>query len=139
VDTPCLVYQGPLDRNGYGERPRFRSRGGPRRLHRWVMEQVFGPDAISGKVVMHLCDNPPCFRFDHLRIGTPRDNVEDCMDKGRRATGARHPQAKLSEHDVREIRRRASTGEDQRAIANDFDIGRNNVSMIHTKQTWKGI
>ena len=38
-------------------------------LHRWVWEQVNGP-IPPGMVVMHRCDNPPCFRLDHLMLGT---------------------------------------------------------------------
>ena len=47
------------------------------------MELVHGPEAIAGKVVMHACDNPPCYRYDHLRIGTQQDNVDDKYAKGR--------------------------------------------------------
>ena len=38
---------------------------------------------IEGKVVMHICDNPACFRYDHLRVGTQIDNIHDMFAKGR--------------------------------------------------------
>jgi hypothetical protein len=38
---------------------------------------------IKGRVVMHLCDNAACFRYDHLAIGTNADNARDMANKGR--------------------------------------------------------
>src|SRR5580692_10750217 len=35
--------------------------------------------------VLHDCDNPPCVRSDHLFLGTQKDNVQDCIQKRRRA------------------------------------------------------
>lgn len=79
--TPCRVWRGGVDADGYGRR---RSRPlSSRLLHRQIMEMVYGPEAIRGKVVMHLCDNPPCFRFDHLHIGTHAENARDMYAKGR--------------------------------------------------------
>lgn len=83
--TPCREFQGYTNGAGYGDRSavRFSSR----MVHRQIMEMVYGPESIKGKVVMHTCDNPPCFRFDHLRIGTVADNVADKMSKGRWSNG----------------------------------------------------
>jgi hypothetical protein len=37
----------------------------------------------KGKFILHSCDNPPCVRLDHLRIGDHQDNVTDCINRGR--------------------------------------------------------
>jgi hypothetical protein len=80
--TPCRLWQGSTLGKGYGRK--FAPETGRMvTLHRWVMQQVYGAEAIAGKVVMHLCDNPACFRFDHLRIGTVADNTHDMIAKGR--------------------------------------------------------
>lgn len=55
-------------------------------LHRWVWEQVNGP-IPEGMVVMHTCDNPPCFLYEHLRLGTIADNNRDKIEKGRLRNG----------------------------------------------------
>jgi hypothetical protein len=43
-----------------------------------------------GVVVCHECDNPLCVRPSHLFLGTPSDNTQDALRKGRLASGDRH-------------------------------------------------
>ena len=80
-DTPCREWQGAKS-SGYGSRW-DRELKKVVRVHRWVVAQIDGWDAIEGKVVMHLCDNPACYRYDHLRIGAQADNIADASRKGR--------------------------------------------------------
>ncbi len=80
LDTPCREWPMARSTTGYGVTTR---NGRQWRVHRWIMALVHGPAAIEDKVVMHLCDNPPCFRYDHLRIGTHADNIADRDAKGR--------------------------------------------------------
>jgi hypothetical protein len=83
--TLCRLWQGAVDSDGYGlltanNRPRVRQRA-----HRWVWEMVHGPIPahLADKIVIrHLCDNPPCFRLDHLEPGTVADNVRDAQLRG---------------------------------------------------------
>ncbi len=42
-----------------------------------------GVNIPKGKVIRHKCDNPECTRPDHLEIGDHKDNVHDCMRRGR--------------------------------------------------------
>lgn len=84
----CREFQGQRTHDGYGIRwiPDADRPSGRRRvyLHRWVWEQVNGP-VPEGQEVRHTCDNPPCFLFAHLLVGTRADNVADMMSRGRGA------------------------------------------------------
>ena len=79
VDTPCREYPGYRNHAGYGI---IRRRGKTYRLHRYIWSLVNGP-IPDGVVIMHRCDNPPCFRLDHLTDGTQLDNIADRDAKGR--------------------------------------------------------
>ena len=82
MDTPCREYQGSRNRKGYGLREgRAARKYGTPLVHRQIM--IMAGHDVTGKVVMHLCDNPACFRYDHLRVGSGSDNVQDMVAKGR--------------------------------------------------------
>lgn len=84
VDRPsansCWVWTGTRTR-GYGQ---LYIGGGVRMsAHRlaWILTGR-GP-IRSGLHVLHRCDNPPCCNPRHLFLGTARDNIADCISKGR--------------------------------------------------------
>lgn len=45
-----------------------------------VFEAVYG---WLPEVVLHRCDNPPCYNPAHLLPGTQADNMRDMARKGR--------------------------------------------------------
>lgn len=51
---------------------------------RAVYEQCCGP--IKDAWVLHTCDNTLCVNPTHLFLGTPKDNTQDMMSKGRFGT-----------------------------------------------------
>ena len=58
---------------------------------------------------MHSCDHPWCVNPEHLLVGTHKDNMADCIAKGRRAKrhNPHRPHSrlrKLTDDQVRAIR-----------------------------------
>jgi hypothetical protein len=133
LNTPCREFHGFRDRQGYG---RLRRNGFTWFLHRWVVAQIDGEDAIEDKIVMHRCDNPPCFRHDHLVIGTRSDNNADRTTKGRTARGTTKYLAKLDADKVLDIRRRLEAGESQQSLAIRFGVNCSSISKVIHRRTW---
>lgn len=142
----CLEFTGSRDGNGYGT---IRLDGRMQRTHRVAWELAHGP-IPTGMCVMHACDNPPCCRVEHLRLGTVAENNADRAAKGRSRgvfiAGPSHPAklrrgeqhwcAKLSATDVESIRARFASGESQTSIANDFHVHSSTVSRI-VRRIWR--
>lgn len=47
--------------------------------------QLQNGEIPKGMFVCHKCDNPSCVNPDYLFLGTPQDNVDDMIAKGRQA------------------------------------------------------
>ena len=129
--------------------------------HRYAWELLVGP-IPEGQLICHTCDVRRCVRPDHLFVGTYADNVRDMFAKGRngdptnktRARGsewqARYGNrrqhrgealwnAKLTEVDVRTIRRRRGEGITLRELAQDFDVNVSLIGRICLRQAWKHV
>ena len=131
----CWEWRLYRNKGGYGN---FGMPGRVIRLaHRMAYETVYGP-IPSGLHVLHRCDNPGCCRPDHLFLGTPADNCNDKLAKNRGAKGERISQSKLKTDDVLQIKAAYNSGrESQKALANRFGVGRDNISRIVNGKRWK--
>lgn len=88
-------------------------------------------DQTAFGFVLHSCDNRICCNPAHLFLGTQSDNLFDMQKK------KRHPRAKLSVEQVKEIRRRAATKqESQRAIAKAIGVNHSSVWMVINKRSY---
>ncbi len=103
--------------------------------HRAAWIEANGP-IPEGMNVLHHCDNPPCVNVEHLFLGTAADNTQDMIAKGRRvaASGERHSRARLTDDDIREIRRRYAEGDRQVDLAIAYSVTRQNIwRIVHEK------
>jgi hypothetical protein len=132
----CWIFCGNKDKDGYGIFTH--GRGKQLRAHRASYEFHKKQDA-TGKLVCHSCDNPSCINPDHLFLGSPKDNTQDMIKKGRKAScqGSEHPFAKLNEVDILFIKQERSFGKKLKDIANDYGITFQTVSDICRGKTWK--
>lgn len=98
----------------------------------------------EGLLVCHKCDNPTCVRPEHLFLGTHADNMTDCKNKGRydrtkRPRGEGHGMSKLTEQEVRAIRKLFSEHERRPTLkdaASKFGISLQSVHRIVTRKNW---
>jgi len=109
-----------------------------KRLNRIMYEKYYGaiPDGLQ---VCHKCDNRMCIRPDHFFLGTQADNNRDMYNKHRNGknglSGEKHPMAKLTTQQVREIR--SLKGKTRREIANMYNISLTNIYDIQKYKIWK--
>jgi hypothetical protein len=142
----CVEFASTRNSQGYGYIWDCKRK---RRLHRVMWELAFGP-IPDGQCVLHRCDNPPCCNPAHLFLGTKADNNADRAAKGRsrgifaagpdhpatQRRGGRHWQAKLSNSQVLEIRRRRSAGVTCRPMAAEYGVHEATISRI-SRGEWR--
>ncbi len=138
-DNGCLEWGGWCDRDGYGQ---VAWRGRRVALHRLVFEFDRGRPPRSGLSVCHTCDNPRCVNPAHLFEGTHAENMIDMAVKGRaRPTrGESSVRSKLTEADVREIRRSYATGEERQGqLGARFGVSGDTVGDVVRGRTWRHV
>lgn len=97
--TGCIEWQGNKNRGGYGK---ITHKYKTHLTHRVAWEVTYGP-IPKGLMVLHKCDNRPCVNPKHLKLGTQKDNIDDCVQKGRNAFGERQHKSVLTRHLVLQI------------------------------------
>lgn len=132
---PCWLWTDWLDKDRYGH---FGVDGRCRRAHQVVLELAGWIIPAEFLQVLHRCDNPPCVNPAHLRIGTPQDDADDKVSKGRQLRGERHSQAKLEQVDANEIRRLYRTGGLlQEDLSRQFGVSQSRISKIVRGEAWR--
>lgn len=134
----CWLWTGAVNRGGYGV---FRTRERSTTAHRISWEMHFG-EISEGLCVLHHCDNRGCVRPSHLWLGTKTDNNIDRDIKGRhtRLQGMSHGMAKLTDDDVREIRRRCTGRYGSMAkLGREFGVTSAQIGHIHHRRQWRHV
>jgi hypothetical protein len=110
--------------------------GRKRYAHRYSHELHKGP--LGRLHALHSCDNPRCVNPEHLRAGTHQENMQDAKERRRFNTqkGRRHPTAKLTPDQVREIRASQELGT---TLAERFGVGRTTIYAVRRNQNWRDL
>lgn len=106
----------------------------------------------DGMHALHHCDNPPCVNPSHLYIGTPKQNMRDGFLRDRfpsqalvktivndpsRPRGGAHHNAKLTNEQAAEIRRRYSAKEaNQFELAEEYGVNRMTILRIINNRSY---
>ncbi|MCA1589173.1 MAG: HNH endonuclease [Acidobacteria bacterium] len=134
----CWLWLRNTDAGGYGV---FKSVIKSVKAHRFAYELAKGAFDPSW-LVLHKCDNPPCVNPDHLFLGTHADNTRDKIAKNRHhhSEGTKNPAAKLNAEQILEIRAKYAAKEySQVAMATQYGVSQNQISLIVRRKNWKHI
>lgn len=104
--------------------------------HRLAWVLTSGPIA-PGLEVCHRCNVKLCVRPDHLYLAEHRQNSADAARDGLYAVGERHPDAKLTNSDVAELRRLYAAGHTTVELGRRFGIHSVQVSVVARGNGWK--
>jgi hypothetical protein len=133
----CRPWTGYKDPDGYGHL--FWKRQA-RIASQLVLENKLGRPLMSGMETRHTCDHTWCVEPSHVIEGTPKQNVEDCIVRGRRARthGEANSRALLNENQVHRIITLKGKVP-QRILAARYNVSRATISHIHSGRNWKYI
>lgn len=139
--TGCREWQGSRNKDGYGQLSSdliyntFRIKGTHRLMYHLITAHEY---AGRHEQILHACDNPCCLEPRHLSLGSARDNLLDCLAKGRRysARGENINTAKINAEQARMIKALLAQNIQGRKIAALFGISDKIVSRIKTNKAW---
>lgn len=162
----CWTWKLAVNPGGYGG---FSIKRWPFLAHRVSFAIENGGLIPEKMKVLHRCDNRRCVRPDHLFLGTSWDNGVDKARKGRAASGdangarkyperisagyrkwlsenpdkvakgERHPRAKVTADQVREIRRLREEGVRLTSLSAQFGLNTGSIYHICTRKNWSSI
>jgi len=142
----CWLWAGSLRGNGYG---RIKVNGRAVVASRYSWELHYGP-IPDGLLICHTCDKPSCVNPEHLFVGTQKDNMADCIRKGRFVNNSSNPmfQKNIGRPGEENIFAKLNSGQvvkilaDTRKyveIAADYNTTPENISFIKRRLTWKNV
>lgn len=140
----CWIWAASTNHAGYGQfNVQCGDTGGCELAHR-VVWKLYRGSIPEGMCVLHRCDNPPCVNPSHLFLGSHADNMRDMAEKGRyvlpQLRGEGHHQAKLTEEQVRIIRRlSAQGGVSYAALGRRFGVSDVAIRLIVRRETWQHV
>lgn len=108
-------------------------------VHRHICRVAHGEPPTPEHMACHSCDNPACINPHHLSWKTHAENMADRQSRSRQVRGVKHHKAKLTETDVREIKRRLKRGECPRALALEYGVVHGSIWFIEREVTWKHV
>lgn len=135
----CWPWHRTVNANGYGHYSIKANRTTQVAFlaHRIAYFLTYG-DFPESAHICHRCDNPPCCNPKHLFLGNPQTNNQDKVSKNRQHKGMTHPFHKLTDADVRKIRKGyAAGGTSLSIIAREYGMAVSTIHALIQRRTWK--
>jgi hypothetical protein len=136
----CWEWLGPKNNKGYGF-TYIRELSRRMTAHRASYTLRYG-QIPEGLWVLHRCDNPACVKPSHLFLGSPKDNVQDMIAKGRdnRKNGLKgesHVCSKHSDATIIAIRTDYIAGVSIDRLCEVYSVSRNSIHDYTGGRSWK--
>jgi len=131
----CWLWTGHIATTGYGQVGVDGRK--VNNAHRVAWELAVGP-VPDGEFVLHRCDNRACVNPHHLFLGSARDNLLDCISKGRFRHVPGQSEKKLTLEMRCAIRERANAGEPAAALANEYGVSPVTIRRLVARKTYAG-
>ena len=124
-----------IGRNGY---PKKRVKEKVKKISHIMYERFNGEGSIGNMWVLHSCDNPNCINPNHLSLGTPQDNTDQMMERGRwgGSEGEKVHTAKLNCEQVKAIRQ---DNRPSRELGLLYNVTKTTILRIKNRTSWKGV
>lgn len=124
-ENGCLICTSHKTKDGFY--PRVRRNYCEVRIHRYIFMK-YCEEIPQGEVVRHKCDNPICINPDHLERGTPKDNSNDKIERGRQ-------HSKLSIEQAYKIKFEESGT--AKELANKYNVSEECIYSIRNGKSWR--
>jgi hypothetical protein len=108
------------------------------RIHQLVAQAFIG-DCPKDHQVNHKNGNKTDNRASNLEYLTMSENIEHAKFSGLYTKGTKRPASKLTENDVREIRKLSKQKLSSRKIGEMFGVGKTVILRIRNGENWKHV
>lgn len=128
----CWNWIASVNPKGYGQ---FQVRGKVVRSNRFAYF-ISRRSLKADEKVCHSCDNRLCCNPEHLFVGTPKENSQDMVKKGRSARGEKQHNHRLTIFQVQVIKEEIAAGASNVELGKVFGVSPSTISDIRRGICW---
>ena len=136
TDGSCWLWTGNRHAAGHA---RLTIQGKSYNVHRLMYELRRGP-IPEDRILLHRCDHPHCINPSHYRLVTQAQKGHIMLRENRYACGSQTSSARLTEANVKRIRRLHAAGKrSYQQLAEEYGVDHSNIIRIVLRERWKHV